>query len=301
MKNLLDIVSFDFNSLIGRELGTVTILKELGRGNRGVVFIAFQKSLKRKVAVKILPKIYAATEEQRQLFRDEAEIIAVLSHPNIITIFEMGEEKDFNYQVMQLINGTDLDKLIARHYKYPVVTKRLIPPDQSINIIIQVLDGLAYAHDEGVVHQDIKASNILIEERTMRPLIADFGIAKTNHLNYQSNEGIIAGSPTYMSPEQASGKETDRRTDIYSSGIILLKMLTGILPVRKENVEKILARKINEPETFIETLPSEASPLITKDLEKIILKAIEPDVEKRYQDCHNFMDDLSLFRDKLLS
>lgn len=301
MKNLLDIVSFDFNSFIGRELGNITILKELGRGNKGVVFIAFQKSLKRQVAVKILPKVYASTEEQRQQFRDEAEIIAILSHPNIITIFEMGEEEEFYFQVMQLINGSDLEKIIADHYKHPVAAKRLIPLEQTINVIIQVLDGLAYAHDEDIIHQDIKASNILIEERTKRPLIADFGIAKTSHLEYHLKEGIIIGSPTYMSPEQASGGETDGRTDIYSLGILFLKMLTGVLPVRKENVEEILVRKINEPETFIDRLPSEASPHIKKDLEKIILKAIEPDVEKRYQDCNSFKDDLTLFRDKHLS
>ena len=301
MKNLLDLVSFDFNSFIGRELGNITILKELGRGNKGVVFIAFQKSLKRQVAVKILPKMCASTEEQRQQFRDEAEIIAILSHPNIITIFEMGEEEEFYFQVMQLINGSDLEKIIADHYKHPVAAKRLIPLDQTINVIIQVLDGLAYAHDEDIIHQDIKASNILIEERTKRPLLADFGIAKTSHLEYHLKQGIIIGSPTYMSPEQASGRETDRRTDIYSLGILLLKMLTGVLPVRKENVEEILVRKINEPETFIDKLPSEASPLIKKDLEKIVLKAIEPDVEKRYQDCYSFKDDLTLFRDKYLS
>lgn len=301
MKNLLDLVSFDFNSFIGRELGNITILKELGRGNKGVVFIAFQKSLKRQVAVKILPKMCASTEEQRQQFRDEAEIIAILSHPNIITIFEMGEEEEFYFQVMQLINGSDLEKIIADHYKHPVAAKRLIPVEQTINVIIQVLDGLAYAHDEDIIHQDIKASNILIEERTKRPLIADFGIAKTSHLEYHLKEGVIIGSPTYMSPEQASGRETDGRTDIYSLGILLLKMLTGVLPVRKENVEEILVRKINEPETFIDMLPSEASPLIKKDLEKIVLKAIESDVEKRYQDCYSFKDDLTLFRDKHLS
>ena len=120
MKKLLDIVSFDFRSFIGRDIGNVTILKELGRGNKGVVFIGFQKSLKRQVAVKVLPKVCATTEEQREQFRDEAEIIAVLSHPNIITIFEMGEENDFYFQAMQLISGSDLDRIIARYQKHPV-------------------------------------------------------------------------------------------------------------------------------------------------------------------------------------
>lgn len=301
MKKLLDIVSFDFNSFIGREIGNVTILKELGRGNKGVVFIAFQKSLKRQVAVKILPKVCATTEEQREQFRDEAEIIAVLSHPNIITIFEMGEETDFYFQTMQLISGSDLDRIIAQYQKYPVPTKRLIPLGHTVNLMIQIVDGLGYAHDEGIIHQDIKPSNILIEKRTKRPLIADFGIAKTAHIETHLKEGLITGSPIYMSPEQASGEETDKRTDIYSLGILFFKMLTGALPVRKENAEEILARKINQPDTFITRMPTEASPLINEELEKIIFKAIEVDVEKRYPDCENFKNDLTQFRDKYLS
>lgn len=301
MKKLLDIVSFDFNSFIGREIGNVTILKELGRGNKGVVFIAFQKSLKRQVAVKILPKVCATTEEQREQFRDEAEIIAVLSHPNIITIFEMGEETDFYFQTMQLISGSDLDRIIAQYQKYPVPAKRLIPLGHTVNLMIQVIDGLGYAHDEGIIHQDIKPSNILIEKRTERPLIADFGIAKTANIETHLKEGLITGSPIYMSPEQASGEETDKRTDIYSLGILFFKMLTGVLPVRKENAEEILVRKINQPDTFITRMPTEASPLINEELEKIIFKAIEVDVEKRYPDCESFKNDLTQFRDKHLS
>ena len=284
MKRLLDIVSFDFNGFIGRDIGNVTILKELGRGNRGVVFIGFQKSLKRQVAVKILPKVCATTEEQREQFRDEAETLAILSHPNIITIFEMGEESDFYFQTMQLISGADLDKIITRYLKYPVPTKRLIPLNYAVDLIIQVVGGLGYAHDEGIIHQDIKPSNVLIEKRTKRPLIVDFGIAKTAHVEPQLKEGLVIGSPIYMSPEQASGKETDRRTDIYSLGVLFLKMLTGILPVRKENAEEILVRKIKRPDTFLPRTLTDASPLINDELEKIILKAIEVDAAKRYKD-----------------
>jgi serine/threonine-protein kinase len=297
MKNVLDAVSVDFNSFIGREIGYITILKELGRGNRGVVFVAFQKSLKRQVAVKILPKVCATTGQQQQQFRDEAEIIAVLSHPNIIPIFEMGEEKDFYYHVMQLIVGKDLDTIIANHLKHPVPTKRLLPLEETLEIIIQVLDGINYAHEEGVVHQDIKPSNILMEERTKRPLIADFGIAKTVLLDDTMQKGFIVGSPTYMSPEQAAGRQTGKQTDVYSVGILLLKMLAGKLPVRKESVEETLVRKIKEPETFITALPSDVSPLINKELERIILKSIKTDLVWRYQDCSFFREELLSFRD----
>jgi len=300
MKNILELVSIDFNKFIGRELGTITILKELGRGNRGVVFTAFQKSLKRQVAVKILPKVSATTQQQQQQFQDEAEIIAVLSHPNIIPIFEMGEENDFYYHVMQLVSGKDLDTVIANHLKHPVPARRLIPLEETLGIVIQILDGIQYAHEEGVVHQDIKPSNILMEERTKRPLIADFGIAKTVFADTGMQKGFIAGSPTYMSPEQAAGRQTDKQTDVYSMGILLLKMLTGKLPVRKESVEEILLRKIREPDTFLTMLPSEANPLIHKELERIILKAIRADILWRYKDSKTFREDLLAFREQVM-
>jgi serine/threonine-protein kinase len=114
MKTLKEICPLDFNGFIGREIGNVTLLKELGHGNRGVVFQGFQKSLKRRVAVKILPKANSTTEEDQLLFQDEAEILAALSHPNIIPIFEMGEEDDFYFQVMQLIVGSDLNTIIKK-------------------------------------------------------------------------------------------------------------------------------------------------------------------------------------------
>jgi serine/threonine-protein kinase len=167
--------------------------------------------------------------------------------------------------------------------------------------MIQIIDGLGYAHEEGVVHQDIKPSNILVEKRTKRPLIADFGIAKTANIETHLKEGLITGSPVYMSPEQASGKETDKRTDIYSLGILFLKMLTGILPVRKENAEEILVRKINQPDSFLAQRLTDASPFINEELENIILKAVAVDTEKRYQDCESFKNDLTQFHDKHLS
>ncbi len=301
MSTILDKISFDCASFIGRELGNVTIIKELGRGNRGVVFIGFQKSLRRQVAVKILPKASTTTEEDRRRFQDEAEILAVLSHPNIIPIFEMGEEKEFYFQIMQLINGSDLNNIIKKRLLHPVQSKKILPLDQTIDIVVQVLDGLGYAHDEGVIHQDVKPANILIEERTKRPLIADFGIAKTQQIAGSSPIDVIIGSPVYISPEQASADATDNRTDIYSVGIMLLKMLVGTVPRRREKVAQILLRKIREPDTFFTMLPSEASPLIDGEMEKIILKAVATDCEKRYKDCYMFRDDLIKYRQRRLS
>lgn len=298
IKNVFDCISFDYNRLIGLELGNVTILKELGHGNRGVVYLGFQKSLKRQVAVKILPKMHSTTDEDRERFLVEAEIVAGLSHPNIIPIFEMGENEDFYYQVMQLVAGSDLNKIIKKRQLHPVPAKRILPIDETLDIVIQVLDGLSYAHEEGIIHQDIKPANILMEERTKRPLIADFGIAKTVQIERMSPIDVVIGSPVYISPEQAGAENTDGRTDIYSVGVTLFKMLCGVLPRRNENVAQILVRKINEPDTFFTQKPSECSAFIDNEMEKIICKAIEVDKQKRYQTAQLFKNELLHYKNK---
>jgi serine/threonine-protein kinase len=300
MLNLFDSIPFDYTQLIGRELGNVTILKKLGHGNRGFVYIGFQKTLKRQVAVKILPKLQITSREQQDQFRDEAEIVAGLSHANIIPIFEIGEDKDFYFQIMQLISGSDLNNIIKQRLKYPVSSKKILPLHQIILYMIGILDGLGYAHDHEVVHQDIKPANILIEQPAQRPLIADFGIAKTIQHDTQ-NQDIVVGSPIYISPEQAAGEKTDWRTDIYSVGVVLFKMLAGILPCRQETVEEIMIRKIESPETFFTERPLKVCPIINPVLEEIILHAIEPNREKRYQDCNTFKKDVIGFQKTYLS
>lgn len=300
MEEISGIKSIDYSKFIGRKLGNVTILKVLGQGNRGVVFIAFQKSLKRQVAIKILPKTHSTSEIERQQFLDEAEIIAGLSHPNIIPIFEMGENEDFYFQVMQLIKGNDLNNIINNRIKHPVLSKRIIPIEETVEIVMQILDGLAYAHEEGIIHQDIKPANILIEQRTKRPLIADFGIAKTAQMEQKKQSNVIFGSPLYLSPEQAAAKETDQRTDIYSVGVLLFKMLVGYLPYRKESLKGLLVRKIKNPDTFFSLLPMQASHSINSSMEKIILKAIMTNLDERYPDSISFQDDLRRYKRKYL-
>jgi serine/threonine protein kinase len=283
----------NWDSFIGRELGNVTLIRELGRGVMGVVFVAFQKTLKRQVAVKVLAKNQESMSLAGELFRDEGEVVAVLTHPNIIPIFEMGEADDCFYQVMQLVDGMDLRTTLRRLSKHPVPTKRLMPIDEAIDIIIQVADALGYAHEEGVVHQDIKPANILIENRMRRPLVADFGIARAFGGDYKS-EGLVVGSPLYMAPEQAMGKVTDGRADIYSLGVMLFEMAAGSLPIRQEdNVERILERKKLTPDTFFTKLPGQVSTRIDSSLEKIIMKATASMIEKRYQDCATLRDDLN--------
>lgn len=278
----------DSRSLIGRQFGNVTIVRELGRGSMGAVFVGFQKSLKRQVAIKLLRKSVAASDRTRQQFRDEAETVAVLSHPYIVPIFEMGEDDDFFFQVMQLVDGEDLGRMIESRRRHPVPSKRLIPARRVVEIMTRVLEGLGYAHREDIVHQDIKPANIMVENGSGRPLIVDFGIARTARIEYWG-EGMIVGSALYLAPEQAAGQPTDRRSDIYSTGLVLLEALAGRLPVREDEDERgIMVRKIRNPGSLLVRPPSECSPQINESMERIILKAISPYAEDRFSSCESF-------------
>jgi serine/threonine protein kinase len=280
---------------IGKNFGNVTIVKEIGRGAMGIVLLGFQKSLKRQVAVKILPKAVNHQPSALDLFRDEAETVAVLSHPNIIPIFEMGENERCFFQIMQYIEGDNLRSIIKGRLNHPLPSKRLLPIHETATILCAVLDALGYAHEEGVVHQDVKPSNIIIDRKHRRPYLMDFGIARVLVAEYKS-EGKVVGSPLYMSPEQAMGYDTDGRSDIYSLGVILFEMLAGTVPSGPESATDILICKQSEPERFFAKTPRQAAAQVSERMERIILKATAPKKEDRYRDCATFKRDLEPFR-----
>jgi serine/threonine-protein kinase len=254
----------------------------------GAVFIGYQATLKRQVAVKILPKSLASSTRAQQMFRDEAETVGILNHPYIVPVYEMGETADFFFQVMQLVVGQDLKSIISKASKHPVPTKRILPVSETIQYVCQVLDALGYAHEEGVFHQDIKPANIIVDDRFKRALVADFGIARTVWAEYNSKQ-MVVGTPKYMSPEQASCMATiDGRTDIYSVGVMLMEMTSGFLPMNKEPLADMIKRKKNEPDTFFTARPSEINPMIHCELEAIILKAMAARAEHRFSDCLEF-------------
>lgn len=291
------ISSIDFSGYIGAAIGTVTLVKLLGKGAMGAVFIGYQATLKRQVAVKILPKSVANSARAQKMFRDEAETVGILSHPNIVPVYEMGETDDFFFQVMQLVVGQDLRTIITRARKHPVPTKRLLPFSETIICLCQVLDALGYAHDEGVYHQDIKPANILIDDRFKRPLVADFGIARTVWADAGSTS-LLFGTPLYISPEQAACSETDGRTDIYSVGVILMEMVAGKLPTRMESPVDMIKRKKAFPDSFFTARPSEQNPAIDSELEAIICKAMAPIADNRFADCQEFKKQLEAYARK---
>jgi serine/threonine-protein kinase len=283
--------AFDYTNAIGREFGNYVVVRELGRGAMAAVFVAYQKTLKRQVAIKLLPKALATTKVAQQQFRDEAETIAVLDHPNLMTIFDSGEDEDYFFQVMQLIEGQDLAQLLKKLRLHPVPARRLLPMAHVLRLMTEVLSGLGYAHDSGVIHQDLKPANILIENRGGRALIADFGIAKAKQAEYLAR-GMVVGTPIYLSPEQALGKDTDQRTDIYAVGVILLELLAGTLPIRAENANQTVSRKIKQPESFFLSKPSDCHPRITPALETVILRATHTSAASRYPTARAFSNAL---------
>ena len=282
---------FDPNVFIGKEIGNITLISLLGRGAMGAVFIGYQKSLKRKVAVKIFPKLSPESMKMRLRFRDEAETVAVLNHPNIVPVFDMGANDELIYIIMQLIDGEDLRSLLKRHLLHPVASKRLLPLQSSLSIMIHILDALSYAHEEGVIHRDIKPANIIMDNRSNRPYLADFGIAQST-LSEKKQTNIILGTPLYISPEQVCGSDVNNRSDIYSSGVVLFELIAGKLPLSTKSLEEILKIKMYNPDSLFSCSPSAASPLIDNDLEAIIKKAIASNIEDRYLTSRKFHDDL---------
>jgi len=281
----------DPQKFIGRTMGSVTLVSVLGEGGAAMVFSGFQRTLRRTVAVKIILKTNTSIIASSDRFRHEAELIASLNHPNIIPIHEMGEADDCFYQVIQAIQGEDLDSLVKRRQKNPLPSRQILPLSQTIDFMAQILDGLAYAHEEGVVHRDIKPANILIEARRGRPLIADFGIAQANWTDSAASDRI-EGTPLYMAPEYLKGEEPDARVDLFAAGIMLYLLAAGSLPLAVRDPVELLKMKMNDPHSIFTERPSKASPMINASLERVILLAIEPDPRLRYQNGMDFKKDL---------
>ncbi len=285
MKNL------NLDHLIGQQVGTSVLLKKLDQGSMSVVFVAYQKSLKRQIAVKILPKVLLAPKIA-QLFQQEAQAAAFLSHPCIIPVYEVGETDEFLYFTMQLVRGTSLAHEIRRARKNVLPSKRMLPLDQSLKIIVKILDALDYANGLGIIHRDIKPGNILIEEHSRRPLITDFGVARSYESSGEDSR-VMVGTPTYMAPEQIISGMVDSSADVYATGVMLFEMLAGRLPYPPfDTALKLLKIKLRLQDRLFMRKPSEMNPLLPPKLDDIILKAVAYNKNRRYATCREFAGDI---------
>ncbi len=270
--------------MTGAVLGHFTLLEKIGEGSLGVVYRGFQANLKRPVAVKLVfrekfNKLFTA-----ERFRQEAELVANIDHPGIITLFEFGEEPDFLYYVMQLIDGVNLGQWLRTRKKHPVPGRRLPEVRELVSIARQTLEVLAHAHSEGVVHRDIKPENLMWLEKQKRLMVADFGLAWVYHTVYKEEKNYVLGSPLYVSPEQARGEDVDGRADIFSLGCVLLELTVGFLPVRVERPEKVFQTRAKEDAGMFTGMAIDHRPGISQAWSDLIAKALAPSREDRFSD-----------------
>lgn len=284
----------NIDALIGADVAGVTLLALQGRGHTGIVFTGFQRSLKRKIAVKLVPKDKVAARS----FLDEAEVVAGLCHPHIVTVFDVGEYGEYLYITMQLVEGESLHALIGRSLRHPLPSRRCLEPPVALRAVAHTLDALSYAHKEGVVHQDVKPGNILVEKESGRSYLVDFGIARTELT--EDDRMFVHGTPLYMPPEQARGEPTDARADIFAVGVTLWECLAGTLPVPRLPSVNLVRIKAKTPHEFFEKTPSESSPMIDAQMEAIIKKAAATDKEDRYPDSAEFLEDIRKYGEKRL-
>ncbi len=253
-------------------LGRYEIVKELGRGAMGIVYLGKDPKIHRSVAIKTMRMDEVDAEEVAEVkmrFFREAESAGKLSHPNIVTIYDAGEEQDLAYFAMEVLDGVDLKDLCKK--------RNLLPVKRTVEIVTKVAEALDYAHSQSVVHRDIKPANIMVmPDGAVK--VTDFGIARVT-TSAKTQTGIVLGTPSYMSPEQLSGVKVDGRSDIFSLGVVLFEMLTGERPFQGDSVATLMYTIANQPHPS----PYELRPDLPKTLGPVIDRALAKDVAKRYQ------------------
>jgi serine/threonine protein kinase len=280
-------------SLAGQAIGRYEVVELLGAGGMGEVYLAQDTTLGRKVALKLLPALYTKDVERLRRFEQEARTASALNHPNIVTIYEIGQVDETHFIATEYLDGATL----RAHLK-----TRQIRTSEALDIAVQVASALAGAHAKGVVHRDIKPENIMVLKesyslhRENYVKVLDFGIAKLTEAStleteaptkplISTNQGVVLGTASYMSPEQARGSEVDARTDIWSLGVVLYEMLIGKIPFDGETAEDVRAAILKDK------LPP-LSAEVPERLKWIVEKALRKDREDRYQTAREFFSDL---------
>lgn len=266
--------------MIGHELaGRYKIIERIGGGGMALVYKAQDILLNRNVAIKVLRQQFVHDEEFIRRFRREAQSAASLSHPNVVSIYDVGQEEDVHYIVMEYIEGQNLNEIIKERAPLQI--------EEAVRIATQICDALGHAHHNQIIHRDIKPHNILIG-RNGRVKVTDFGIARAVTSTTITQTGSVVGSVHYFSPEHAKGVVTGEKSDLYSLGIVLYQMLTARLPFLGESPISVALKHLQEE--FDE--PREVNSLIPQSVENIILKSMRKNPEERYQSAEEMMDDL---------
>ncbi len=266
--------------MIGHELGgRYQVIERIGGGGMALVYRAHDILLNRNVAIKVLRNQFVHDEEFIRRFRREAQSAASLSHPNVVSIYDVGQEDEIHYIVMEYIEGKNLNEIIKERAPLQV--------DESVRIASQICDALDHAHQNQIIHRDIKPHNILIG-RNGRVKVTDFGIARAVTSTTITQTGSVLGSVHYFSPEHAKGVSTGEKSDLYSLGIVLYQMLTGSLPFLGESPISVALKHLQEE--FEE--PRQLNPLIPQSVENVILRSMRKNPEERYQSAKQMLQDL---------
>jgi serine/threonine-protein kinase len=283
---------------IGRELlgGQFRVLEKIGTGGMGSVYKAEQPAMNRMVAIKILHPKLAGRKDLTSRFRREARAMSQLTHPNTVKVFMYGELEDDGslYIVMEMLEGRNLNQTVRKEGPLPV--------DRAIPILIQCCGALQEAHDLGIVHRDLKPENIFLSKQggiNDYPKVLDFGLAKVTERQMQpgsvilTQEGMVFGTPEFMSPEQAQGKTLDARSDIYSLAVILYEVLTGKLPFSARTPMEYIQKHVTDPIISLsERVPDRK---FQKGLDEVLAKALEKQPDRRYQTAGEFGEALRPF------
>lgn len=249
-------------------LGKYQILEEIGRGGFATVYRARDPVLGREVALKVLDPLLVRDPSLVERFKHEAQTAAVLQHPNLVTIFDLGEAEGRMYIVAELLSGGDLRQRLA---------KGRLPLPDLVTVVEQIGAALDYAHEQGMVHRDVKPSNILFDARG-RAKLSDFGIVKAVSGTQITTTGVALGTPEYMAPEQAEGKPVDGRTDLYALGVMAYEMVTGRVPFTGDTPSVVHYKHVHEPPLS----PSAVDPMVPAEVSEVVLKALSKAPSDRY-------------------
>src|SRR5215213_6961468 len=273
------------------------IMEALGAGGMGAVYKAYDEKLHRVVALKLLPPEYTSHEDRRRRFLQEARAASALNHPHILTVYEFGEDGGRPYIATEYVEGETLRQKIAA---------RSLQVGEALNVALQIAEGLAKAHEAGIVHRDMKPENLMVS-RDGYAKILDFGIAKLlpsrrrasaadssqkTLIRVQTQSGAILGTVNYMSPEQLLGRRVDMRCDVFAFGVVLCEMLTGVCPFARDNQIDTMHAILHEEPRLPDALRSQLPP----GIERILTKALDSSPEHRYQTIGEFAEELKAFR-----